>query len=277
MTYSARMCECAMRYAAAGWFVLPLQPRDKQPIGTLVPRGVLDATRDDKLIHKWFTSTNANIGIATGVNSKIWVLDIDGPVGALIWWDWEANNGHCFTLAQRTGRLDGGRQLFFRYPPTLIIKSQTQVMTKIDVRGDAGYIVAPPSIHPSGKRYRWEGKVPINDAPRKLLKLIGARKRPKPTSPPQDYAMKSSNYGLKAANELLVELSSCPRGGRDQLAFRVATRLLELEHEGSIQPGTAEETLRIGLSRCGYLDDPRKERGERGLHRIMNSARRRVG
>jgi len=277
VSYSDKMIHCALRYAESGWFVLPLIPRGKRPLGSLVPKGVLDASRHEQTIGTWFQGTGANLGIATGKKSGIWVLDIDGPVGSLVWWDWEAQNGHCFTLAQRTGRRDGGRQLFFNYPVGYTIKSRTGVMTGVDVRADSGYVVAPPSVHPSGKNYVWEGKVPINKAPLKLLELIGARKTHKPTSGAQNKTSRSSNYGPTVRAGLLQELSSCPRGGRDQLAFRVATRLLELEKTGDIRGGQADEIVHIGLTRCGYIDDPRKERGERGFQRIMSSARKRIG
>src|SRR5215218_9897451 len=54
----------------------------KHPIGSLVPRGVLDASVDAALIKGWWTQVpDANIGIATGSGSGLVVLDVDGCLG----------------------------------------------------------------------------------------------------------------------------------------------------------------------------------------------------
>lgn len=276
---SDKVLKCALEYAQYGWHILPLASKGKTPIGRLVPHGVKDASRDKDVIKKWFSKTNYNVGIATGPKSGIWILDIDGPVGAVVWWDFEARHGSVFTLAQRTGRIDGGRQLFFRYPQSYIVRSKTRIVPGIDVRGEGGYVVAPPSIHESGKRYTWEGRVPINPAPSRLLKLVATKTPPTTTSRPSSPSLSKSlttNYGKAAIDGLLEELSSCPRGGRDSTGYRVAVRLLKLEASGYVAPGTAENVLREGFAKNGYLEDKRHERGERGLQRILNSARRKA-
>ena len=114
------MLKYALDYAYHGWYVLPLEPKNKMPYGKFAPNGVKNATTDEKTIQKWFEKSKCNLGIATGPQSKFWVLDIDGPVGSMVWWNWEARHEHAFTLAQRTGRPDGGRQLLFQYPEEII-------------------------------------------------------------------------------------------------------------------------------------------------------------
>ena len=270
-----KILKYALQYARHGWLVLPLAPKGKAPFGKLAPNGVKNASKDENTIKSWFGDGICNIGIATGGGSQIWVLDIDGPVGCLVWWDWEAKNGHVFTTAQRTGRPDGGRQLFFKYPKNHIIKSCAGIMSGIDVRGDHGYVVAPPSIHPSGRRYVWEGKAPTCTAPTKLIELVGTKRLP--TSPARTRPRSLySNYGRKTEGQLLDDLGSCPRGGRDQKGYRVAVRMLELERSGDVPPGAAEEVLRIGLARCGFMSDERRERGERGFLRILSSAQKKI-
>lgn len=52
----------------------------------------------------------------------------------------------------------GGAHLYYRHPGTPILNSQSKVAPGVDVRGDGGYVVAPPSIHPRTRRpYRWAG------------------------------------------------------------------------------------------------------------------------
>jgi hypothetical protein len=79
----------------------------------------------------------------------------------------------------RTGK---GWQLFFRHPG-VTIPNRAGIIPGLDVRGDGGYVVAPPSVHPNGKQYRWE--VPINGElpalPLELFKLISRPVDIKPT------------------------------------------------------------------------------------------------
>jgi hypothetical protein len=275
------MLKAALTYADLGWRILPLEPGRKEPLGRFVPHGCKDASSNgDDLLRWWGEVPDAGIAVATGAESGVWVLDIDGPVGAVVWWDWEARHEPIHTLAQRTGRTDGGRQLFFRWPQELIVRNKAKVMPGIDVRGEGGYVVLPPSLHPDGRRYQWEGtwegRVMAAHAPAKLLKLVQAERTKSTQSRRQD-VWSTTPYGRKAADDLELDLASCGRGGRDQEAFRVAVRLMELERDRQLAPGEVEDVMRRALRRNGYLADQRKERGERGLARVLGSARRRLG
>lgn len=270
-----RMLRAALAYVERGWRVLPLRPGGKEPLGRLVPHGCKDASSTgDDVLRWWSDEPEAGVAIATGSVSGIWVLDIDGPVGAVVWWQWEANHGHVHTLAQRTGRIDGGRQLFFQWPDGHIVKPGAGVLPGIDVRGDGGYVVAPPSIHPSGRRYQWEGKVELASASDALLKMVGATHVPKKRTglSSKPGSGRTTPYGKKAIDECESDLSHCGRGGRDRLAFKVALRLLELELGGELAPGETEGVMRRALRKNGYLSDQRRGRGEAGLHRILKSA-----
>ncbi len=89
----------------------------KHPIGSLVPHGLKDATKDPETIEKWWGQyPKANIIVPTGSPSGIWALDVDPPHGgdeSLT--DLEAKEGALpFTLEQVTG--SGGRHVVFKYP-----------------------------------------------------------------------------------------------------------------------------------------------------------------
>lgn len=269
-----RCLRAALAYAERGWRVLPLRPHRKEPVGRLVRHGLSDATTDGDMILRWWSEEpEAGVAIATGEESGIWVLDIDGPIGALILWDKEAKNGPIHTLAQRTGRENGGRQLFFSWPSGMQVKCQAEIVPGIDVRGRGGYVIAPPSVHPSGRRYTWEGKVALADAPKWMLKFVGAKKA---TRSHDKYESRNTPYGQKAADGLEEDLAMCGQGGRDKLAIRTAIRLFELEKKGEIIPREAEIVLRRALTSNGYMHDRRRERGEAGLQRILASARKRT-
>ena len=55
----------ALAYAALGWHVMPLVPKDKRPLGSLAPRGMLNATTDQEIIRGWWRrAPDAGIGIS---------------------------------------------------------------------------------------------------------------------------------------------------------------------------------------------------------------------
>src|SRR2546421_10894428 len=87
----------------------------KHPIGSLVPRGVLDATGDPDVVnHWWDPMPDANIGVATGKNSDLVVLDVDGLIGEETLANIERKYGSLPPTWQvKTGK---GRHLYFRYP-----------------------------------------------------------------------------------------------------------------------------------------------------------------
>jgi hypothetical protein len=67
-----------------------------------------------------------------------------------------------------------GRHLFFKCPDTPVPNSVGKIATGIDVRGAGGYVLAPPSVHPSGKRYYWsvDSAAAFAAAPEWLLSII---------------------------------------------------------------------------------------------------------
>lgn len=147
------MLNAALSYAARGWRVHPLKPRDKTPISQ---NGCKDATTDEAQIRKWWAKfPDANIGLATGY--EFFALDID-PAG-MAWY--EANDLPA-THEAVTGR--GGRHLLYRMPSGAVIKnSANRIAPGVDIRGIGGYICAAPSLHPNGTPYAWldcEGDAP---------------------------------------------------------------------------------------------------------------------
>jgi len=165
-----RQCSCAREDCG--------QPA-KHPFGRLVRNGVKDASTDPETVERWFTSTAFNIAIATGAVSGIFVLDIDPrhdgdeALAAL-----EAKHGPLpATWRFLTG--GGGEHILFRHPGRTIPNSAGVLGPGIDVRGDGGYIVAPPSLHICGRPYaisvdHHPDDVPLADAPTWLLERIAA-------------------------------------------------------------------------------------------------------
>lgn len=120
-------------------------------------KGVHAATTDPGVIAAWWKrSPKANIGIATGKPSGIDVLDIDprnGGDDSLR--ELEKTNGALPETAMSiTGRL--GYHYLFRHNPEVRNYPQSLV-NGMDIKTTGGYIVAPPSLHSSGRKYCWEG------------------------------------------------------------------------------------------------------------------------
>jgi hypothetical protein len=169
--------EPALAYARLDWPVLPLRPRQKVPLPG--SRGVHDATTDPDLIRPWWSrQPTANIGLAAG--AAFWVLDVD-------YGGWEAtgpDGADSFALlTKRYGRLPetvqqctGGGGWQYLFQPDERIGNGVRFLPGLDTRGAGGYVVAPPSIHPSGNTYRWRrghapGDLPLAPAPEWLVRL----------------------------------------------------------------------------------------------------------
>lgn len=154
----SRFHDSAIEYAERGFAVFPIKPKGKTP---LTKHGVKDATTDKSMIDKWWTDhPDANVGIACGMASGgLLVIDLDekpdGTSGIDSLKEWERSNGVTMpvTVSSITG--GGGSHLLYK-ADTTEIKNGVGVLPGIDIRSDGGYIVAPPSVHESGRSYQWE-------------------------------------------------------------------------------------------------------------------------
>ncbi len=115
------------------------------------------------------------MGVATGTVSGFFVLDVDGEAGKESLRELETQHGKIpDTVEQQTG--SGGKHIFFKLPKHAV-KNTIGLRPGLDIRGDGGYIVVPPSRHSSGGQYTWElsshpDEVPLMDAPDWLVNII---------------------------------------------------------------------------------------------------------
>lgn len=195
--------DAAVRYATErGWPCFPCVPDAKRPATS---NGLNDATKDpERLRIIW--RPGANLGVRTGAVSGIFALDVDVKDGA-------GGRESLAQLQHEHGALPvtltnatptGGCHLLFRQPASAL-GNRVGLMPGLDVRGDGGYIVAPPSIV-GGSAYRWidEGEQ-IAEAPAWLVGLItvGSESR--------------LNFG--------AVLTGVSRGARNDQLFRYAAKL----------------------------------------------------
>ena len=171
LTQQTPIAQAAARYLAGGWSVLPLRHGDKRP---LIRWEMLQQARADAAtVEQWFARwPNANVGIVTGEISNLIALDVDPKHGGD---DSLAELEHRFgplpeTVEARTG--GGGRHLYFAHPGAFA-PNRAGLAQGIDLRGDGGYVVAPPSLHPSGQLYAWApGRSPEEIAPAALPRWL---------------------------------------------------------------------------------------------------------
>lgn len=187
--------EAAARYQDRGWHLVALYSATDQKCSC--PRGLNCRTSGKHPVKQWandaefmssadlwahFEELGRNIGIRTGAISGIWVLDIDGPEGESTLDALTAEHGTEWTetLQFRTG--SGGRHLVFSWDPEFPVSCSTgsigDISTpKIDIRGDGGYIVAPPSRSSKGL-YSVLRDAPILPGPSFALEAFARYKRP---------------------------------------------------------------------------------------------------
>lgn len=116
--------------------------------------GLLAAIVDlDKIAEWWNRWPDANVAIATGEISGIVVVDVDGPEGerSAAMYGLSPDG----TMSVRTGN---GFHLYYRYPDFPVKNSVRKIAPGLDIRGDGGYVVAPPSVHQSGRVYEWSDR-----------------------------------------------------------------------------------------------------------------------
>jgi hypothetical protein len=171
------MLKHALGLARRGLYVFPCRPRDKVPA---TAHGCRDATVDPALIETWWRQDNFNIGIATGRRSHVFVLDVDDndvddpaanlhqldaapgeppPVAAA----GPRGEAALDKLKEQYGKLPPtvevitarGRHLYFEWPDRPVRNSAGKLGPGLDIRGEGGYVLAPPSIHPLGRAYCW--------------------------------------------------------------------------------------------------------------------------
>ena len=193
------MLDQALGYAKRGWAVFPC--KNKIP---LTPHGYKDASKDINAVRQMFTQhKDANIAVATGKVSGLFVLDIDVKNGS-------RGDDSLKELEKEYGELphtvealtwSGGRHIFFRYPEQGI-GCKTGIKSGIDIRGDGGYIIVAPSVI-EGKEYAWEishhpDETMIVDAPGWLLELL------KENTPVVDLSDKGAKITENRNNALML-------------------------------------------------------------------------
>ncbi len=163
--------KAAHEYLDLGFSVMPIGD-DKRPIEKWEHLQDQRVTHD-KITLWWDRYPHANVGIITGLVSGIFVLDLDKTEAM----DFSKDKGLPRTPMSITSK---GIHVFLDYPSNLL-GNRVDKDFGMDIRGEGGYVVAPPSVHPSGVKYEWTKWHPWNTriagSPEWLLKWCDEQSR----------------------------------------------------------------------------------------------------
>jgi Bifunctional DNA primase/polymerase, N-terminal/AAA domain/Primase C terminal 1 (PriCT-1) len=256
--------EAALSYASNGLAVLPVHtiargvcscgsPTCSSPgKHPLTSNGLKAGTVDAAQITAWWTrSPDANVGIVTGAVSGIVALDIDLRGGLVALADVERTHGRLPTTAKTlTG--SGGFHYLFRHPGREVRNSAGKLGEGIDVRGDGGYIVAPPSMHHSGNCYQWlHGLHQLTDPPKWLLELLLSERR---NGTPDARAASATQIAAGKRNSTLASIAGTMRKA-GMTADEIAAALIAVNERRCLPPLPANEVRAIATSIARYPAD----------------------
>lgn len=236
----------ALRYQGWGYAVLPLVRGGKKPHRMLPwapdqPSGVHHAELDRNMTRAWWLQDPAaNVGVATGSKSRLVVIDLDvkrGVNGTVSFTGFLNDHGLAVPLDMPWVQTpSGGWHAWLRTPAGVVVPERPSILPGVDVKGDGGLVVAPPSMilvqsgwRPGEPRdgseapvpYAWAAGCPcsVPDAPAWVMPwLLSA---PSSGSPGQPAGGENAETpGLDS-----LKATGIPRGERNAVMYRLACRL----------------------------------------------------
>lgn len=288
----------ALSYARRGIPVFPCSTLNKEPLvgsdrdadGHKIDKtgGFYKASTDENQIRAWWSQfPNAMIGLRMGEASGIWAIDPDipkTPLGAdgVLNWD-RLQQEHGYAPATRVHRTPtGGLHLLFKW------RSDKPVTTRegklrglgINVRGNGGYIIAPPSQNAGGARYEVYDASEIADAPDWLYDLILDSDESRQAPSDESWALPHHDDGQSGSRQRYAEAvmhNACtrlsqmgPNSGRNIELNRTAFLLGKLVADGSLREGAVVRALNRACESNGLMQD-RTSGGPMGVKNTIRS------
>lgn len=235
------MLDRALALVSRGLSVFPLQPRGKRP-EIKWERYQHERATEAQVRAWWKAKPNANIAVATGPASGVFVLDVDGERGAATLTALQANHGALpLTWRSVTGK---GEHWWFRSPDPPIGNSARKLGDGLDTRGLGGYVVAPGSIHPDGPVYRWhdDSAPELADAPAWLLELLKPA-LPTPRGPAPSVSEISDRYVARAVEGEIGRVMRASEGSRNDTLNKAAFALGQFVGANALNEGEAQSLL----------------------------------
>lgn len=137
-----------------GFSLIPIKPSDKRPV--IRWERAQEERAPEDMVRDWWRR-GFNLAVVTGSLSGVVVVDCDSLAGSVA----AIRKGLPETPTATTGK---GRHYYFKHPG-VPIRNAVRLLPDVDIRGDGGYVVIPPSKHPSGSTYRWLEGLSLADVP----------------------------------------------------------------------------------------------------------------
>lgn len=278
LTRVLAMLEAAASYAEIlGFAVFGVAADCRVPIKVegQYEHGCHDATKDPAEVRRrWTRHPRANIAVACGPDSGVFVLDIDskgGVDGYASLAELERLNG-ALPASWVAATPSGGEHRYFRFPVGWELRNKVglrvyhpdgsrTIYAGLDIRAAGGSAALPPSVKPTG-RYRWRaepGDHPLADAPEWLLKLA-IDPPPPPRRPPAPLRVseldRAARYVAAAVDGECGFLATMKANtGRNQRLFQAAANLGEFVGAGLLPMAMAERALESAATECGLAQE----------------------
>jgi hypothetical protein len=225
---------------------------DPEACDHLTCHGFYAATRDpDRITAMHDTVPGGLLAIRTGQICNLAVVDIDPRNGGQIDRDLMPA-----TRAVRTG--SDGWHLYYRHPGgTLAAKLRDH--PGVDLKADGGYIVAPPSIHPStGRPYRRIGDRPVIEMPRALVELSRPVEVAPTVSPGGTVTRLNHGRGISDPAALLAAnldaIATAGQGDRRHAVYGASRGVARMVAAGALTPADAFTALYQAGRAAGQTD-----------------------
>ncbi|KAB7782293.1 bifunctional DNA primase/polymerase [Methylorubrum populi] len=297
----AGMVEHALEWASRGFRVFPCDPspageaskrplvaRDKDAEGKPIPKtgGFYKATTDEATIRRWWMRwPGALIGVRMGREAGVFAVDPDvpkkpGDADGLAAWNalTAEHGGGPLTHAHLTP--SGGRHVLFRYPDGQdITNGEGNLPAGINVRGEGGYVIVPPSSMLDERSYRFEEPehaFSFADAPAWLLDLILGEKptiseraraaredlgrRTGKDRSERAHASSHERYVRAAVEAECDAVANASAGGRNNALNRAAFNLGTLVGADMLDAREAALRLLVAAHACGLVADKGEDR-----------------
>lgn len=262
-----RLVEAALDYAARGVPVFPCRADNKRPH---TKHGFKDASTDARQVRAWWQRwPDAMIACPTGEAVGAWVLDVDDP---------DTFEAACSEplAPTRKGRTGKGYHLWYRWDEEAPVRNAQRsaggwplpALPGAEVRGEGGYVILPPSRHPSGRFYSWESDLNAVNAPPWLMKVVrkGAvsADQARPIQAPRHRVALAATsagaadtpYGLAALSAECATIVTAAAGCQEKALNDAALKIGSLVGGGCLTYTTATaQLIEAGLKLTSYDPD----------------------
>jgi len=209
------------------------------------PNGLHDATTDAAVIERWWRRwPDANVGVVTGRPSGLVVVDVDPGHGGIETMRQLVAEYGPLPSGPRVRTGSGGWHVLFAWPGHEVRNSAGRVGPGVDIRGDGGYVIAPPSVHSAGERYVWTSGGQPPQVPDWLARLIEPpRAEHASTRDPIPIGDALDRWASAALRGEIERVRCAHEGARNHTLNRAAFALGQIAGSGALDTSAIEAHL----------------------------------